>query len=588
MGPLPESYIDGQSGHLADHDQMATKLNAIIDAAADYEALGDFDGSTGTDNTSLIQAAIDALEVRADDYLSEDVAIQRVVLPPGRYKTTAPLEITKSFTVLEGLAPGVSIENVTPGSDVIRINDGASTVLTRPQVLDISLKGTGSASRAVYANQTAHMKLRINTMGHPGPSLYQESTGVLLPGCCFGALDVLGSPSADVIAVTDDGGLQNRYLGRIREAAVAFDLINADNCVIELGYIESNNRGSLQTAIRARVTDNDGTPRLLRIVGPYFENNTAYCIDADESYFVIVEGGRASGATDEASDAYREEMRLNGGGIVRGFRGHGGTKLTSNNGKITVEGCDGVIGAVARCHFADLMPPFTMGRAVQNSATTSWFDTDPTWSPTGGLTAPALSHDTSNGFLGRGSKKAVFPTGGSGGAFSRARMDNTALALNAGDSYHTAVAYKSDVSGEAIRLRHTGAADGTILECLTGTDWQIAILTTSNVTVAGTYYVSLELGGELAAPTSIWVGAVAVSKSSNIAFINTDAPTPIDGDVPARRLVLGQIIVLQGVGSPEGAITAGVGSLFLRTNGAAGTTLYVKESGTGNTGWVAK
>jgi hypothetical protein len=43
-----------------------------------------------------------------------------------------------------------------------------------------------------------------------------------------------------------------------------------------------------------------------------------------------------------------------------------------------------------------------------------------------------------------------------------------------------------------------------------------------------------------------------------------------------------------GSGTPEGAITADVGSLYTRTDGGASTTLYVKESGTGNTGWVAK
>ena len=43
-----------------------------------------------------------------------------------------------------------------------------------------------------------------------------------------------------------------------------------------------------------------------------------------------------------------------------------------------------------------------------------------------------------------------------------------------------------------------------------------------------------------------------------------------------------------GAGSPEGVITAPVGSLYTRTDGGANTTLYVKESGTGNTGWVAK
>jgi hypothetical protein len=42
-----------------------------------------------------------------------------------------------------------------------------------------------------------------------------------------------------------------------------------------------------------------------------------------------------------------------------------------------------------------------------------------------------------------------------------------------------------------------------------------------------------------------------------------------------------------GSATPEGATTAAVGSLFTRTDGGAATTLYVKESGTGNTGWIA-
>jgi hypothetical protein len=43
-----------------------------------------------------------------------------------------------------------------------------------------------------------------------------------------------------------------------------------------------------------------------------------------------------------------------------------------------------------------------------------------------------------------------------------------------------------------------------------------------------------------------------------------------------------------GSGSPENVVLAPVGSLYSRTDGGAGTALYVKESGTGNTGWVAK
>ena len=45
--------------------------------------------------------------------------------------------------------------------------------------------------------------------------------------------------------------------------------------------------------------------------------------------------------------------------------------------------------------------------------------------------------------------------------------------------------------------------------------------------------------------------------------------------------------LVSGAGSPEGVTTAPIGSLFLRSDGGAGTTLYVKESGTGSTGWVA-
>lgn len=47
-------------------------------------------------------------------------------------------------------------------------------------------------------------------------------------------------------------------------------------------------------------------------------------------------------------------------------------------------------------------------------------------------------------------------------------------------------------------------------------------------------------------------------------------------------------VIKTGTGTPEGAVTGTVGNLFLRTDGGATTTLYVKTSGTGNTGWTAK
>ena len=44
-----------------------------------------------------------------------------------------------------------------------------------------------------------------------------------------------------------------------------------------------------------------------------------------------------------------------------------------------------------------------------------------------------------------------------------------------------------------------------------------------------------------------------------------------------------------GAGSPEGAVVAPLGAIYLNTSGGANTSIYVKETGSyTNTGWVAK
>lgn len=49
---------------------------------------------------------------------------------------------------------------------------------------------------------------------------------------------------------------------------------------------------------------------------------------------------------------------------------------------------------------------------------------------------------------------------------------------------------------------------------------------------------------------------------------------------------IGACRAFTGPGSPEGVVTAVVCDLYFRTDGGSGTTLYIKESGTGNTGWA--
>ncbi len=45
---------------------------------------------------------------------------------------------------------------------------------------------------------------------------------------------------------------------------------------------------------------------------------------------------------------------------------------------------------------------------------------------------------------------------------------------------------------------------------------------------------------------------------------------------------------IAGSGVPEGVVTAPVGSIYTRTDGLNSQTLYIKENGTGNTGWQSK
>lgn len=84
-------------------------------------------------------------------------------------------------------------------------------------------------------------------------------------------------------------------------------------------------------------------------------------------------------------------------------------------------------------------------------------------------------------------------------------------------------------------------------------------------------------------------------------FFGTNVPYPtlngnwarLNADVIGTPQMLlggasGALVFKPGAGSPEGVVTAQPGSLYLRTDGGTGTSLYVKESGTGNTGWAAK
>jgi hypothetical protein len=109
-----------------------------------------------------------------------------------------------------------------------------------------------------------------------------------------------------------------------------------------------------------------------------------------------------------------------------------------------------------------------------------------------------------------------------------------------------------------------------------------------------------------------WAGNTATTGSNNGFFGYNAQPSSVtvsneytygNSAVTKHRFVGGDLVIgtagkgldfgssvlwRTGAGTPEGVVTAAVGSLYTRTDGGLLSTLYVKESGAGNTGWVAK
>jgi hypothetical protein len=85
---------------------------------------------------------------------------------------------------------------------------------------------------------------------------------------------------------------------------------------------------------------------------------------------------------------------------------------------------------------------------------------------------------------------------------------------------------------------------------------------------------------------------MTLDENGNLGIGTTEPSERLDvsGSIKASTsLKVGSATIYSGTGSPNSVVTGNVGDLYLRTDGAAGTSMYVKESGTGtNTGWVGK
>lgn len=167
--------------------------------------------------------------------------------------------------------------------------------------------------------------------------------------------------------------------------------------------------------------------------------------------------------------------------------------------------------------------------------------------------------------------------GGPGGAFTIKRItidgDGTAavgLDINAGVWNIVGGHFEACTIGLKVTNNSQGVASGLFgsTDCVTIVD------TNAN----GWSFQSISLGSATHAVTDQLVG-VSVD-DAYVVFYTTSQ----NGEFHLGP----NKIITNRTGDPEGVYSARVGSLYLRADGGSGTTLYVKESGSGNTGWTAK
>lgn len=104
--------------------------------------------------------------------------------------------------------------------------------------------------------------------------------------------------------------------------------------------------------------------------------------------------------------------------------------------------------------------------------------------------------------------------------------------------------------------------------------------TADSAHAASTHTLAGDVSGTTGASTVDKIKGIAVAGTRGTGKSLVDDGTNLAWtDIPTR---------FSGTGSPEGVVTAPVGSVYIRTDGSSGTTMYQKVSGAGNTGWLSR
>jgi len=193
----------------------------------------------------------------------------------------------------------------------------------------------------------------------------------------------------------------------------------------------------------------------------------------------------------------------------------------------------------------------------------------------GNLVAPELN-------IGGGDKITFYSGGGQGWQFTTARdfiPSGSNGAFSIGDVGHAVnklwmnkqIKYVNvnDLATNLPWIDHVQTWNDACAGCVTFTGFKSNITDTSSN--AASLLMDLQVGG---------VSKFKIDKSGNVTIAGSTNVT--------SHCYAANVCDFFGSGSPETVLSANVGSTYRRTDGGANATFYVKESGTGNTGWAPK
>lgn len=296
----------------------------------------------------------------------------------------------------------------------------------------------------------------------------------------------------------------------------------------------------------------------------------------------------ALGATMSVSNNAGNTFTNNAGEAIAGL---GGTGLVTGAGTFSTY-VNGVIGSIAKYGTSTLSD----GRAIY--AAGPWIAGGTITTATGVDIGPQKIAGVTNGFgiYQRGASDLNYFNGAIGMGTTNTTVINLGTAADRWglDSDDRVLVIHGATTGAAINIESSLPIDSSSIGKRLGSlvfsstmgqsdaHRQIAGIVSRVAGIAGTYSLQSDLGffvkagaGAIEAlkllPTAAMFASGVIVESPS-GFRHGPSTTPS---------------WTAGAGTPEGVVVAPIGSLFSRTDGSTGTAFYRKETGAGNTGWIA-